>query len=69
MECGEDDVSKLEFHHTEPREWVAANLSRWHRQVKYEEDWDNGVLELLCGTCNKKAGVPAAEYEIDTVPF
>lgn len=70
IQCGEQDSSKLEFHHTEPQEWVAASTSRWQRQLKYEEDWDAGVLELLCRACNKAAGVPVGtDFDVDDTPF
>ena len=62
-ECGSEQ--DLEFHHTEPRQWIAANLSRWQRQVYYEDDYWEGKLKLLCSTCNKKNGVPSD----DDVPF
>ncbi len=59
--CG--TTEDLELHHTEPRTWRARDHASWHRQVKYEEDWEKGILQVLCGTCNKQAGSP------DDAPF
>lgn len=58
-DCG--DTEDLEFHHTEHREWIAAELSRWERQKRYESEWADGVLMLLCSTCNKVHGRPVTE--------
>ena len=68
MDCG--STENLEFHHTEPRQWVASQEKYDRRQTLYEEDWDKGVLELLCGACNKKHGCPQGEaLEFEEVPF
>lgn len=61
--CGEADQTKLELHHTKPREWVASKLSRWQRIKRCEEEFEQGVLMLLCKRCNLQAGQP------DDVPF
>ena len=41
-DCGTEGTprNKLEFHHVEPRTWVARELSRWSRQKRYEEEWE-----------------------------
>lgn len=67
IECG--STSQLEFHHTQSRDWVASKMSRWQRQLEYEKDWEAGVIELLCGDCNKRAGQPSFTDEPDGVPF
>ena len=67
VQCGSCDC--LEFHHKEPRDWVASELSRWSRQTQYEIDWEHGLLELLCSDCNKRAGVPVSEKDLQEAPF
>lgn len=54
--CGAKE--KLEFHHTRPRTWAARNLSRWSRLAAYKRDIAAGVIDLLCKSCNSKAGEP-----------
>ncbi|CAK9015901.1 Putative DNA repair helicase RadD, partial [Durusdinium trenchii] len=44
--CGTREIETLEFHHLEPREWIAANLSRWQRQNAYEREFIEGKLKL-----------------------
>jgi len=59
-ECGKK--RKLEFHHPNGRDWSCRDLSRWSRMVRYERDYENGELELLCRSCN--AGInPSKEEE------
>lgn len=64
--CGATEC--LEFHHTKPRDWIAAQLNRWQRQTRYEEDWEMGRLQLLCSDCNKRAGAPV-DPETEEVSF
>lgn len=67
-ECVECGVTEdLEFHHTSPREWKAAEVARWSRQAEYEKEFLEGKLKLLCSSCNKRAGMPEATN--GEVPF
>lgn len=63
-QCGCDDVGRLEFHHKQPRTWIAAELSDTTRQRMYEKDYVAGKLGLLCSTCNKKSPPPADENDL-----
>lgn len=64
VRCGETEC--LEFHHTQPRTWVAARVGRWTRLEHYRREWLEGVLVLLCGPCNKREGKPVPEGECST---
>lgn len=67
-QCG--STEKLEFHHTEPRDWIAAGQSYAYRQALYERDWDAGILDLYCKKCNQEAGEPPGEDASDNdLPF
>ncbi|WP_437231052.1 hypothetical protein SH661x_002296 [Planctomicrobium sp. SH661] len=70
-DCGCEGTprNKLEFHHTSPRTWVCRDKSRWSRQRLYEEEWDKGLLILLCAFCNKARGQPVEEASEGEVPF
>ena len=68
VDCGQDDPTKLEFGHTEPRLWTACKTSRLVRVANYgreafevTEDGrlvKTGVIVLQCGVCNKRFGRP-----------
>lgn len=47
----------LEFHHKDrrTRTWVANRTARWVRLARYRREWHQGLIELRCGACNKKA--------------
>lgn len=51
VRCGSSE--KLEFHHVTARKWVARKVSRWRRMQFYEDEYRDGLLELLCSYCNK----------------
>jgi len=55
--CGGE--RNLEFHHKQPRTWSAREFWYNARLRKYAEEAAAGLLELLCGTCNKVEGAPA----------
>jgi hypothetical protein len=59
LDCPENDPAKLEFHHKEPRTWTARDTSRWVRLARYRREAAAGLIELLCGACNKKRERPA----------
>lgn len=67
--CGSRE--KLEFHHTQPREWVASRVNQMTRQAQYEQEFLEGILQLTCATCNKRLGKPLdlPERKEDEVPF
>lgn len=54
--CGATD--DLQFDHKYERTWVTRDYSRSRRIVLYEQEADAGLLELRCGTCNRKKGKP-----------
>lgn len=56
--CGETWETKLEFDHIAPRTWVAAKLSQRVRLMRYEEEIRAGLIQLLCGDCNKRKAKP-----------
>lgn len=61
VRCGKK--TKLEFHHTKPRTWVASSMNRWSRLAQYKRDIERGHIELLCNKCNCKAGKPKPDSE------
>ena len=56
--CGDTWETRLEFDHIAPRTWVAAKLSQRVRLMKYEEEIAAGLIQLLCGDCNKRKAKP-----------
>lgn len=54
--CGRK--SRLEFHHTRPRTWVAAKTNRMQRLRLYERDAANGAVVIACRRCNLRQGTP-----------
>lgn len=67
--CPERRPWKLEFHHTQWRDWTPAKTSRNRRVQRYAQDWANGKCVLACGNCNKRIGQPRAVSEPETIPF
>lgn len=61
--CKETRYCKLEFHHLEERTWNTRKKNRWIRIALYRREWKAGKVTLLCGACNKKAGIPPASRE------
>jgi hypothetical protein len=59
VECDERDPDLLEFHHKHERTWTCRDKNRWTRLAIYKREWAAGKIELLCASCNKKAGKPA----------
>ncbi|QDT30908.1 hypothetical protein Mal48_01820 [Thalassoglobus polymorphus] len=57
--CG--SANRLEFHHTEPRKWVAAKVNQSTRQKMYEKEFLSGKLALACSDCNKRLGKPVSD--------
>lgn len=54
--CGTD--RKLEFHHARRRTWITRDLPIHSRLARYKHEIAEGVIELLCRSCNAKAGRP-----------
>ena len=52
--CG--STEKLELDHPEGKNWEAKRLSPQMRMTRYEIDYENGKLSLLCHDCNCKDG-------------
>ena len=53
-ECG--TTENLELDHPNGKTWEAAKLSPQMRIKRYEEDYENGQLDLLCRSCNARDG-------------
>lgn len=56
--CGRTHL--LEFDHIFGITWVAASVSSHQRLIRYRQEWKDGLLQLLCGPCNKIKGRKAA---------
>lgn len=56
--CGR--MNLLEFDHIFGITWVAASVSSHQRLIRYRKEWEDGLLQLLCGPCNKIKGRKAA---------
>lgn len=56
----------IEFHHTQPKDWIPSKTSRLQRIRNYERDYAKGVLQLACRSCNATFGV--VDYD-DPNPF
>jgi hypothetical protein len=52
--CG--STEKLELDHPNGKTWEARVLSPQQRMKRYEEDYENGQLSLLCKKCNGTDG-------------
>lgn len=50
--CQESDISLLEFHHRNGKNWRSRSLSRSQRLKRYEQDILDGEVYLLCDTCH-----------------
>jgi len=54
--CGTDE--KLEFDHIQGIGWDASKISAKSRVSRYRREFEAGLLQLLCGPCNKAKGRP-----------
>ncbi len=52
--CAETDPDKLEFDHPDGRDYETNKLSYCARLARYRREAAEGLIRLLCGTCNKK---------------
>jgi hypothetical protein len=55
-------VENLELDHPEGKDWEARKLSPQMRMKRYEQDFENGKLSLLCVNCNRKDGALNKNY-------
>lgn len=58
-------TERLEFDHTEPREWIASKKNQETRQRFYEREAAAGKIVLRCRVCNVRKGAPQSEPELD----
>lgn len=52
--CG--STKKLEFDHPNGRDWQPRKKNRWMRMIIYEREAAEGLLRILCKSCNCKDG-------------
>ena len=72
-------IENLELDHPFGKDWEARKLSPQMRMKRYEIDYENGKLSLLCQNCNRKDGATNQKYygairrgeepDVDKVPF
>ena len=55
-------IKDLELDHPQGKDWSARKLSPQMRMKRYEEDFLNGKLSLLCHNCNCKDGALNKNY-------
>ena len=68
VKCGKK--YSLEFHHKNGcRTWVARQTSRWVRLARYKREAAEGLIELLCGKCNKEAGKGSSYKQVSDEPI
>mgnify|MGYP006275723005 CR=1 FL=1 len=65
--CG--TANGLEFDHIHGITWTAMRVSSHQRIKRYRDEWKaGGILQLLCGPCNKvkgKKAPPPSEHSTD----
>jgi hypothetical protein len=49
-------TKNLELDHPDGKNWEARKFSPQMRMKRYEEDYENGQLDLLCKSCNCRDG-------------
>jgi hypothetical protein len=52
VSCGETNLNELEFHHPNGKAWRSNRVSRSTRLKKYEQEAEQGLVELLCDDCH-----------------
>jgi len=52
--CG--STEELELDHPNGKDYEARKLSPQMRMKRYEENYENGQLDLLCHNCNSRDG-------------
>lgn len=56
VKCGSKE--RLEIHHPFGRKWEPSKKGRATRIAIYWREAEAGLVQLLCSSCNKKAGCP-----------
>ena len=54
--CG--GTTGLEVNHKHPRNWKSADVWANQRLRRYLQEAEQGLVNLLCGYCNKRFGSP-----------
>lgn len=67
-DCGETDLSRLQFDHLFQRDWEPDETEFSHRISIYRREAKAGLLQLLCGTCNAKKGKPKFAFGGSEIP-
>lgn len=51
-----ESIDELQFDHIDPRTrtWVARRCSQWGRMRRYWNEALQGLIQLLCKSCNRK---------------
>lgn len=58
VECGEVERARLEIDHIHGRTWDVKAKSRWSRVARYWREAAEGLLQILCKSCNSSKGDP-----------
>lgn len=58
--CGTTD--NLELHHVDGKSWDPVKMSPQMRIKQYEQDHSNGLIDLLCKSCNGRDGAYNKDY-------
>lgn len=54
VDCGEDEVDKLQFDHINGRNYLPHKLSYRQRMTNYRREAERGELAVVCADCNLK---------------
>lgn len=62
-DCLETEYEKLTFDHIYGKDWEATGLSTDQRMLRYLKEAKQGLLQVLCHSCNSKKGDPRKQEE------
>lgn len=48
--------AKLQFDHKYGRDWDPSKVNRWTRIARYWREAEEGLIQMLCQTCNINKG-------------